>query len=145
MRRIRKVIPAFIASVSLATSVAVAAPGRVDAESWQCPNGALCFWIDDNFSGGFTYVWPMSSGNLGSYWEDEISSYWNRSSSPAIMFEHDNFRGYDLCAMPGASSPDLDNFCWSCIEDKISSYKFSVFSDPRDDPDVEGDCRVDNN
>ncbi len=89
----------------------------------RCDEGEICVWSDYDYTGCFYDFTPKRKDEDVDYsdgtprWtnctrtmNDDISSYWNRTSTHSVIFYTDpGLREDNFCGWPGARSPDLRN------------------------------------
>jgi hypothetical protein len=103
MRKSRLALRAAAAAVSvLSVTAMTTAPASAD-EGW-CQPGYFCMWGDMNFRGRFLALHGDSGvekANFGDWYNDLMTSYWNRSNRIYLVFEHADYQGACTWADPG--------------------------------------------
>ena len=65
----------------------------------QCRKGWLCMWSDPNFGGRiFALSEGTASPNVGKWFNDKMSSYWNRTRKDAVFYQRTGCQGRSLDA-----------------------------------------------
>ncbi|VXC03387.1 peptidase inhibitor family I36 protein [Pseudoclavibacter sp. 8L] len=102
MKSLKKVLAAAAVTAGLATSAVVfAAPAS--AGTGSCSVGHHCVWEKVNFDGAITNVAGRSFAWMYyDFWNDEISSMNNRTSSYYMLYEHNNFKGKSIQTHPNS-------------------------------------------
>jgi hypothetical protein len=94
--------------------------------SKDCRPGQLCFWENSSYTGRnlrFTNV--NSSANIGGWFNDKMTSYWNRTRKAYIFFQNTNYRGTHVCSKAGSSSAAVR----SGFNDRMSSFRVKRSND----------------
>lgn len=112
--------------VGLATAVAVPLGFVAQASAaWSCASGFLCLYTDSNYGGDvLNYSGHFSSGycdNVGSQFNDRISSVHNYLSQNVQLFVDGNCTGSALVVYAGQSLSSMPGWGWN---DVVSSVRF---------------------
>ncbi|MER6912743.1 peptidase inhibitor family I36 protein [Streptomyces sp. NPDC000594] len=69
----------------------------------QCPAGEFCIWENSSYTGRFAHSrHPVP--NVGSYMNDKMTSYWNRTDNWVSLYIVEDFQSCFESVPPGGSS-----------------------------------------
>ncbi len=102
-RRVAR-IAALCAMTAAVATTAVVVEHSAFAAYQDCGDGWFCMWDDMNYGGRIYALQNADSPNVGDYFNDRMTSYWNRTQDIYIAFEQVNYQGTCFWISPGESS-----------------------------------------
>ncbi|MDG9703260.1 peptidase inhibitor family I36 protein [Streptomyces sp. DH37] len=111
-------IAAVVGAGVLAAVTVVGVPGQASAHYSQCPEGAFCVWEHSGYEGRFAYS-TGAQPNIGSYMNDRMTSYWNRTNEYISVYNHQSYGSCMLVVPPGGSDAVVD----PALNDRMTSFR----------------------
>lgn len=103
--KIRKIALRGAAVATAVLSVTALTAGSASAAPEQCEPGYFCMWENNAYTGRIYALRNADSPNFGDFFNDKMTSYWNRSNHTYVVFEHVNYGGTCLHTIrPGEST-----------------------------------------
>jgi len=89
-------------------------------DSSVCHAGWICFWQNSSYSGLYLmFTHTNSNANIGSWFNDRMTSYWNRTRNFYGLFQESNYQGVEMCAKSSSSSAAVP----SGFNDRMTSFR----------------------
>lgn len=118
----RRVSTAVAALAAVAGVWTAAAPGAA-AASGDCPADKFCAWENSSYTGRLMIANAGDSNpNVGSGFNDKLTSYWNRTNHYITLYFDSNYRGCMITIPPGGSSAAIP----TQFNDKMTSFRVGL-------------------
>jgi hypothetical protein len=128
---------ASIAAVVLAaTGIALAAPAQASNSQFPGEANRLNMYEDDSYSGHFEARASYDTDFHNDSFNDQLSSFVNKTDNWWILYENINYGGYRVCVRPHSHDANIGND--TTKEDDISSVKMFGTTKPSGCDDTTG-------
>ncbi|MEU5098585.1 peptidase inhibitor family I36 protein [Streptomyces sp. NPDC020996] len=114
MKRLSATGAAALAAVAIG---ALSAPPAAAASS-DCQPGWFCMWDDSSYRGRWLSSPAQNVSNVGTYMNDRMTSYWNRTDQWITVYYDSGYRGCLFAIPPGGSDAAVD----PDLNDRVTSF-----------------------
>ncbi|MDL5206050.1 peptidase inhibitor family I36 protein [Streptomyces sp. ALI-76-A] len=95
-----------VAAVAAVTALGTAVASPAMADSRDCPANAFCAWDNSSYNGRLIHSNAgQSVSNVGFYFNDKLTSYWNRTNHWVSLYAHAGYGDCLVSIRPVQGSP----------------------------------------